>query len=366
MKNYFTVAAFCIIIYIIGFVHNIKGEDYLKRDWINLYGFVQNVLDKEQIENFTLYKTSYNKIVSPREAVEDAEIEKNANNIELIQEYCSNRDIPMFYITSILPICDEDILPSGIKDYSKRNQEKLHKRLENTAVSMIHLQQKDSILNIEQEDLFYRTDHHWSIETCFAAFQEIIWHLENSLNWNLDSDKKFTNLESYEKITYEKSFLGSYGVKVGEYYLGADDFEIYIPKYETDFIFEKYDANHEMIMRKKGDFFKSMMDEEIIQDKNYYNKYNSFSNGGYIENRVFNNKADNDKKILLISHSYGRPLLQYLSLCFKEVRNLDPQEGRYNDDYFKYIDEYEPDLILIMNEFEGEITNEIAIQLNSN
>ena len=32
MKNYFTIAVFCIIIYIIGFVHNIKGEDYLERD----------------------------------------------------------------------------------------------------------------------------------------------------------------------------------------------------------------------------------------------------------------------------------------------------------------------------------------------
>ena len=98
----------------IGFVHNIKGEDYLKRDWINLYGFVQNVLDKEQIENFTLYKTSYDKIVSPREAVSDSEIEKKANNIELIQEYCVNKDIPMYYITSILPIYDEKILPAGV------------------------------------------------------------------------------------------------------------------------------------------------------------------------------------------------------------------------------------------------------------
>ena len=171
-------------------------------------------------------------------------------------------------------------------------------------------------------------------------------------------------MSSYEKIVYENSFLGSYGVKVGEYYIGADDFEIYIPKYETDFIFEKYDSNHEMTMQKRGDFFKAMMDEEILQDQDYYNKYNSFSNGGYIENRVINSNAENDKKVLLITHSYGRPLLQYLSLCFKEVRNLDPQEGRYNNDYFEYIDEYEPDLILIMNEFEGEITNEIAIQLN--
>ena len=62
--------------------------------------------------------------------------------------------------------------------------------------------------------------------------------------------------------------------------------------------------------------------------------------------------AENELKVLLISHSYGRPFTQYLSLCFRETRYLDPQKGRYNDNCLKYIDEYGPDLVLVMTEFE--------------
>lgn len=61
--------------------------------------------------------------------------------------------------------------------------------------------------------------------------------------------------------------------------------------------------------------------------------------------------------VLLISHSYGRPYVQYLSLCFGEVRNLDPQEGRYNENYLQYMEEYRPDLVNIMTKFASENVN---------
>lgn len=87
-----------------------------------------------------------------------------------------------------------------------------------------------------------------------------------------------------------------------------------------------------------------------------------FSNGYNVENRVINKMALNDYKLLLISHSYGRPLTQYLALSFREVRNLDPQVGRYNKNYLQYIDEYEPDLVLILTEFEGGIYFTITVE----
>ena len=31
-----------------------------------------------------------------------------------------------------------------------------------------------------------------------------------------------------------------------------------------------------------------------------------------------------------------------------ETRYLDPQEGRYNDSYIDYIDEYQPDVVVMM------------------
>ena len=40
-------------------------------------------------------------------------------------------------------------------------------------------------------------------------------------------------------------------------------------------------------------------------------------------------------------------MLVFMSLCFKEIRLIDPQEDRYNDSYVEYIDEYDPDIVIM-------------------
>ena len=116
--------------------------------------------------------------------------------------------------------------------------------------------------------------------------------------------------------------------------------------------FESY-RDTQLLLNKEGPFEEALIDWSLIENDSYYNKYNAFLYTSSVENRIVNQTADNNKKLLLISHSYGRPLAQYLSLCFNEVRHLDPQEGRYNDNYLAYIDTYEPDLVLMLTESEG-------------
>ena len=94
----------------------------------------------------------------------------------------------------------------------------------------------------------------------------------------------------------------------------------------------------------------------LITDKEYNNKYSAYTFDGYIENRIYNMNADNELKVLLISDSFSRPMVTFFSLCFYETRYLDPQEGRYTDSYVEYIDEYQPDVVVMM--FSGDGTFE--------
>lgn len=337
-----------------------QEADVLQREWINLYGLSQNILQKRFIEDFTLYKTGYGKIVEPRRAASEEEILAAVDNIEVVVNYLRDRHIPVYYITSLLPITNTKDLPREIEDASHENAQKLLEELNAREIPMIDLREKDLIRNIPKEELFYRTDHHWSMDTCFRAYQEIIWQLEEELQQDLDLEGYYTDINNYDRYQKENCFLGSYGVKVGEFYAGMDDYVVYFPKFQTSFQFEGY-KDHVLQLEKNGGFQEALMDMSYVDDKDFYNKYSAFSNGRYYENRVVNFYAPNQLKVLFISHSYGRPLTQYLALCFGEVRNLDPQEGRYNDNYLEYIDEYEPDLVLILTEFEGEGSIPISV-----
>lgn len=323
-------------------------------NFIEFYGAVQKILGKKSIEDFTLVKTDYGKIEQLQREMTKEERETFADNIRVISEYTSAREIPMFYLTSILPVVEPSDLPVGIKEYSHENASALLEEMEKRNVPIIDLRKSEDIQKIGKEELFYRTDHHWSVKTCFLAYRYTISEVNKRLDWSLDSGDIYTNLENYSVLKKENSFLGSYGVKVGQYYAGKDDFTAYIPRFDTCLEFESYDGEHNLQDERKGCFEDVFLSLDLVENEDYFNKYNAFLRGSSIETRVVNWMAENELKVLLISHSYGRPFTQYLSLCFRETRYLDPQKGRYNDNCLKYIDEYGPDLVLVMTEFEGK------------
>ena len=200
---------------------------------------------------------------------------------------------------------------------------------------------------------FYKTDHHWTIESSFEAAKIIVKHLNkmgiNELNPIIYED------EYNDYTQYGKTFLGSEGIRVGEYYGGMDSFNLPIPTIKTNFNYYHY-IDGKIITQSKGEFKEAFIDERILQNDEYYNKYNACLYGGYVENILINNECNNDIKTLLISDSFSRPMAMYFSLAVHEIRYLDPQKGRYNDSLIKYIEEYSPDIIIMM--YTGDFVTE--------
>ena len=85
----------------------------------------------------------------------------------------------------------------------------------------------------------------------------------------------------------------------------------------------------------------------MIEDL-HNNKYNANMFGAYGESIIYNEKALNEYKALLITHSYGRVMAQYMCMDYRELRFLDPQKGRYNDNLVDYIKSYKPDVVIFM------------------
>ena len=318
------------------------SEIHWKDQYIEIYGGVQKVLDKKTIEDYTIVKNYYGKMTKPYAELNMNTINLNVKKIIPICEYCKDKDIPYLYLTSLLPTAADD-LPYLSLDYSQKNADRLMDELIAHRINLFDLRQLDVG---DKERRFYRTDHHWTTDTTFAVYKALIE------NFQIDESLGYTEL------TAQQSFLGSYGIKVGKYYAGKDDFKVLIPENPGKYIFKSYDLNGNLVTEMEGTWFDTMIDQGILENDDYNNKYNSWLYAQSTEIRLINKEIGNDAKLLLISHSYGRPLAAYLSLCFHEVRQLDPQKGRFSGNYLDYIDEYQPDVVLFLVEFEGDLIGE--------
>lgn len=333
---------------------------FLHDKYIDEYGLIQRLLGKKQIETFTIFKTNYEKLVAPRNSLTTDEVQAAFQELNSLIECCRQHAIPYYYITSILPIQSLDDLPCGVYDSSFENRTRLASILHDNNICTIDLQHLAENHNIPKDLLFYKTDHHWTMFTCFAAYQDIISRISSDFSVPLNSAIT-TDPDQYSLLLRKDSFLGSYGIKVGKYYVGKDDFNVYLPNFTTNFVFQSYDKEGSLLMEKRGDFYEALLDDSIISDQSYANKYNAFCNHGYIENHIVNLNAPNNLRCLYISHSYGRPLTMYLALNFQEIVNLDPQVGRFDGNYSDYLDAFSPNVVLIQAEFEGEIVGHFSV-----
>lgn len=235
-----------------------------------------------------------------------------------------------------------DQLPYGMTVEYNQQYDYWCEKIKESGINVIDLREEIGD-NID----FYKTDHHWTVETSFEAAGAIMEALNRYSDGDFDYNESIFEKSNYSFMRYDNSFLGSEGIKTGEYYVGKDDFNVLVPEFETNVAFKHY-VDNECTIDKTGEFSKAFIDEDILLDPDYYNKYNACIYGGYVESIIENESGGNGQKVLLISDSFARPMVMYFSLAFSETRYLDPQEGRYNDSYIEYIKEYQPDVVVMM------------------
>jgi len=324
----------------------VRGRDVI----IARYGKIQKILGKRSFEDFSMFLTDYGKLVVPRSLLSEETIRNKVSELKPITDLLDAQGIPCLYLGSLLPIQSTRDLPLGAKDYSRENAEVLHRLVkEELKVPMLSL---NEILPdmLKKEDLFYRTDHHWSGDASFAAYQVILERLIDAGVLPRDTQR----LQFERKVT-EQSFLGSYGIKIGPEYVGKEDYVYYCPAYSPKMEFVIQDPAGNELRSIEGSWEDALVNRTILEDPTYNNKYNATLYGHTGISRVLNPEKPSGRKLLVLGHSYARPLVQYLSLHFSEVRQVDPQAGRFSGNYLTYIKEYQPDMVLVLCEWEGEI-----------
>ncbi len=315
--------------------------------FINTYGLTQRLLNRYVLGNGDIYSDKQHNLHFYEQ---NYDINLLINNAIKLNDIIKSEEIPYLYVATPCKTMDGYTdLPDSIDVNANNNLNLFISTMKENNVQVLDLREEINGSEFKAQEFFYATDHHWTNNAAFFSFNKIINELNKKFNLCIDNNNYYTNIKNYNKKNYKNRFLGSQGIRIGSWYVGKDNFSLIYPKFDTDF---KYTHIYgEEVNIYEGNFLDTLMDVDLLEGS-MVNAYLANLKGGWVENIVINNKANNELKVLLIADSFGRAMTPFLSTCFKETRYVDPQPGRFDKNIINYIEEYKPDVVITM--FTGE------------
>lgn len=304
---------------------------YGKMRFVNFNGAVRNVLGQHEMNGVVKLNNGY--LLHPLSYTSDSTLEKYADTVISLDRFLQERGIAFIYAVPPYTVSKYDTeLPAGISDYGNDNIDRFINLLDRAEVEVMDFRELMYEDGIDQYDMMYKTDHHWTTEAGFYAYGK----LEDWLVANLDCevDERVGDINSYNIVKYEKWHLGSNGQRTGIYFAGIDDFDLFVPEFYTNI------QNEEQICGSMQDL---IYDMEPLQNRDYQSRYtydNVLENalGNYI-----NPECVNDQKILISTDSFGKAVNPYLIMGFREVRFCAGEQMTKD-----YIDQYSPDAVILL------------------
>ena len=246
---------------------------------VELHGLEMRLLDRHFVRDadysYSIVKDNHDWLqfitfeAQPREIV---------RRIEILQDL----DIPILYVqppTKHIEGYTE--FPVTLNDHSDENVAANFALLDEAGVPYLDLRQAAEEDGLDKERMFYRTDHHWRVETALWAVGRTVQEIEELFGWQLDPDGDFCDPANWRKTDYGQNFLGSQGRRVGPYYAGLDDFTLLTPLFDTKFQTELKQHTGELKVFY-GDFVTTIIDKTLLTEPSVYtNRYGAYWGADY-------------------------------------------------------------------------------------
>lgn len=215
----------------------------------------------------------------------------------------------------------KDKLPKNSTDES---QKKYIDNLKNSLVDKFNfIDVYKELENHKDENIYYKTDHHWTTEGAYYGYRAIM----EGLGCTPKNKEDF----SINKVTND--FYGTLYSKGGFRHLDGDDINVYVPKGNTDVL-----VNYVEEDKKATTFY----DLDALNGKD---KYALFFGGNHSVVKI-NTPCENGKKLLIIKDSYANSLVPFLSQDFSSISMVDLRY--YNGDIYEFIKENQVDNVLFL------------------
>ena len=215
----------------------------------------------------------------------------------------------------------EERLPYGIKSSEDATIERVKNMLSDKAG---FVDVRGALYEGKGKQLYYKTDHHWTTEGAYIAFEEYA----KAAGLDISSVQ-------YESYCVSGDFQGTQASNCGVY-SSSDVVNICVPKGSEG----SYIVNYVDETKKTATLF----DMSKLEEKD---KYLVFMGGNY--SRVdISTKTKNGRRLLLIKDSYANCFVPMLTPYYEEIIVIDPRYY-YDDIYQLMADNSVSDVLFLYN-----------------
>ena len=326
-----------------------QNHTYNKDQLVNLDGALYRLAGRTEMNDVVKLNNGHLTSVRPT----STPAPQNADSVVYMQQWLNMYGIPFLFVLSPYKICAEDPqLPAGVTDYTNEDADIFLKELYMNDVPVMDLRYELHKDELDHYDMFFKTDHHWTIESSFWAFQELATYMD--LWWGLTPDPACLDLDNYTIDTYENLSLGSKGKRTGRYYAGMDDFSVIYPSFETNMSLSIPDEG----IYRSGSFYDTIFVKDLLRDDDpfYLIPYDSYIGGVFPLVIHENPEAKADYTVLMIKDSFASPVEAFLSSCYTEVHCLDMR--KYTGKVGDYVEEIKPDAVICFYNAQNVINAE--------
>lgn len=173
--------------------------------------------------------------------------------------------------------------------------------LEQDGISFIDV--RDTFEEHRSEELYYHTDHHWTTQGAYYAYQQAAGKMEIDIS-----------SETYEKAPVTRSFQGTLSAKSGFRSGEKDEIDVFLPTGENTL---SSVVNYVDEQKKSASFY----DTAKLDTRD---KYAMFFGGNHAQVKI-STPTENDNTLLILKDSYANSLVPFLAPHYRKIIMVDPR-----------------------------------------
>lgn len=287
------------------------GEVWNRRELLDLNGIIGKKLSMRGFySDYGIYVADGDYIVSDSPyATTDYEYSETVD----FKQFLDENGIRFLYVNEPAKYADDRVFRDefGVESYSNRNADTFLARIREEEIPVVDLRDNIEAEGLNINDLFYRTDHHWTTNAGLWAAQIIADGLNKYCGYAIDTS--IYEESNYSMTEWKECWLGEQGRKLAMTYVGLDDYTEIKPAFPTSYTFKSSEEGEEGT-------FDGFIDESVYNTENdvYENRSWHYS---YKQINCINNNVEYGK-VLILGDSYEQVTEPFLSLGIHEVDSL--------------------------------------------